>query len=264
MRKVTSILLTLLLLIPLVGCGVKEVQPDYPDAASFEEALDTGADMTGKIVRFTVNEVVPDSAFGYNIQAGEHLNFCSSSNPKVSAGDTITVEVTEVTSMMGSYIISYKMHSTEPAESTGSAEDTTTAEPQSVDFGIGDTWTVDGQWSLTITGVEETEDRNEYSEKSPAAVYIVTYKYENLGYKDQSGIMDGLFFDMDDGIVDSTGKMGYSYPGDVTMYAQEVPEGAYCEAQSCIGVDNTGAFTIHVTKYDGTGTKQEATFTVTP
>lgn len=109
MRKITSVLLALFLLFSLAACGAKEVVPDYPDAASFEAALNTGADLTGKTVRFTVGEVVPNSAFGYNLQAGEHLNFCSSSNPKISAGDTVTVEVKEVTSMMGSYIISYKM-----------------------------------------------------------------------------------------------------------------------------------------------------------
>lgn len=109
MKKITSVLLSLLLLISLAACGAKDVQPDYPDAASFEAALNTGADLTGMTVRFTVGEVIPNSAFGYNLQAGEHLNFCSNSNPKVSAGDTVTVEVKEVSSMMGSYIISYKM-----------------------------------------------------------------------------------------------------------------------------------------------------------
>lgn len=65
--------------------------------------------MTGKTVCFTVDKLVPDSAFGYNLQAGEHLNFCSADNPKVSAGDTVTVSVEKVTSMLGSWIISYQM-----------------------------------------------------------------------------------------------------------------------------------------------------------
>lgn len=109
MKRAISIFLAALLLFSLIGCGAKSITPDYTDAASFEADLNTGADLTGKVVQFTVNELVPDSAFGYNMQAGEHLNFCSSTNPKVSAGDTVTVEVTEVTSMLGSYIISYKM-----------------------------------------------------------------------------------------------------------------------------------------------------------
>ena len=129
------------------------------------------------------------------------------------------------------------------------------------EYKIGETWTVPGQWSLTINSIEETADRNEYSDKQPGAVYIVTYTYENLGYEDD--IMNGLFLGLESGnIVDSAGKMGYSYPGDVTLYAQETPVGATCEAQACIGVDNPGSFKIHFSHYDGTDTEQSAVFNV--
>lgn len=93
--------------------------------------------------------------------------------------------------------------------------------------------------------MEETKDRNEYSDKNPAAVYVVTYTYENIGYVDE------------DGIVDSTGKMGYSYPGDVTKYAQSVPVGAFCEAQACIGVDNPGSFRMTRVSYTLPVTKKK-------
>lgn len=33
-------------------------------------------------------------------------------------------------------------------------------------YTIGETWTVDGQWSLTVTGVTETAERNEYATKN--------------------------------------------------------------------------------------------------
>lgn len=129
-------------------------------------------------------------------------------------------------------------------------------------YEIGDTWTVAGQWSLTIDSVEEVEDRNEYADTDPAAVYVVTYTYENLGYEDASGIMNGLFIDLSDGIVDADKKMGYSYPGDLTMYPQETPVDAKCEAQACIGVDNAGNFKINVSMYDGNEEEQKATFLV--
>ena len=82
-------------------------------------------------------------------------------------------------------------------------------------YKIGESYVVDGQWKITVNSVAATDDRNEYSDKNPAAVYIVTYTYENLGYEDEYS--DGLFVSLDDGIVDSAGKMGYSYPGDVTI-----------------------------------------------
>lgn len=109
MRKTLLVLVTALLVLSFAACGSKEITPDYADAESFEAALNTGTDLTGKTVQFTVKDFVPDSTFGYNLQAGEHLNFCSSNNPKVSVGDTVIVEVTEVTNFLGSYIIDYKM-----------------------------------------------------------------------------------------------------------------------------------------------------------
>lgn len=126
------------------------------------------------------------------------------------------------------------------------------------EYKIGETWIVEGQWKLTVDSVEETQERNEYSDKQPAAVYIVTYTYENLGYEDD--FMDGLYFSLEDSIIDNGGKMGYSYPGDVTMYPQETPVGASCQGQACIGVDTPGSFKINVYQYDGNDNKQTATF----
>ena len=59
---------------------------------------------------------------------------------------------------------------------------------------VGDTWTVDGQWKLTIDSVTTTSDRNQFSDVKPQQVVIVTYSYENLGY--ESDFVDGLYFDL--------------------------------------------------------------------
>ena len=130
-------------------------------------------------------------------------------------------------------------------------------------YGIGDTWTVAGQWALTIDSVEEVADRNQFSDKTPEAVYLITYTYENLGYKDDLGIMNGVYIDLSSGqIVDADGKMGYSYPGDITFYPQETPIDAKCEAQACIGVGTAGNFKIHFSKYDGNTEEQDAVFSI--
>lgn len=129
-------------------------------------------------------------------------------------------------------------------------------------YSIGDTWTVDGQWSLTINSITETDYRNEFSEKEPVQVFIIDFVYENIGYEDKSGLMDGLFFDLTNGqIIDSEGFMGYSYPGEVTYYATETPVGAKCKAQDCIAVDNKSSeIAINLSKYDGSGKEQKASF----
>ena len=87
------------------ACGSTKV--DYEKVEDFEAALNAGEDLTGKTVTFTVLEVHPDSAFGYNLYGGEHLNFISTKNPGVKQGDTLTVKVKEINSLLGSWFISY-------------------------------------------------------------------------------------------------------------------------------------------------------------
>lgn len=103
MKKLSVLLLALGL---LTACGGAS-EPDYT-TEQFEEALLNGEDLSGKTVSVTVDELVPDSAFGYNIQTGEHLNFVSSKNPNVKKGDEIVVKVEEVESVLGSFIITYE------------------------------------------------------------------------------------------------------------------------------------------------------------
>lgn len=146
---------------------------------------------------------------------------------------------------------------------TGTNVENSTTAPATKEYKVGETWTVDGQWELTVTGVTETSDRNKYSEKDPAAVYIIDFTQKNTGYEDESGIMDGLFFSLEDSVIDSTGQMGYSYPGEITEYLQETPVGASCKGQACIGVDNAGLpIKVNVSKYDGNGVEQKATFVI--
>lgn len=96
MKKLVLFIVSLSCLFMLASCGQKKA--DYTAAKDIE----------GKTVSFTVKELVPDSAFGYNLEAGKHLNFTSSENPKVKKGDKVTVKVKKVTSMMGSWIITYE------------------------------------------------------------------------------------------------------------------------------------------------------------
>ncbi len=130
-------------------------------------------------------------------------------------------------------------------------------------YKIGQTWTVPGQWSITINSVQETSYRNEYADTNPEAVYMIDYTYENLGYVDQNGIMNGLFLDFElSQIVDAVGYTGYAYPGDITYYSQEIPIGAKCHAQSCIGVDHRGNFKLYYDTYDGNGIDRKAAFEI--
>ena len=109
MKKLVLVILVIVIAVSmLTACGGdKNVDADFKSAEEFEAALNNGEDLSGKTVTFTVSDFKPDSAFGYNMIAGEHLNFCSEKNPNAKTGDTVTVKVKEVASMLGSWIISY-------------------------------------------------------------------------------------------------------------------------------------------------------------
>lgn len=114
---------------------------------------------------------------------------------------------------------------------------------------VGETWTVDGLWKVTINSVTEMEERDTGTiyggEKNPEAVYIVDYTYENLGYKDDSS--KGLDIDLsgyDSQIVDSDNEMGYDYYISNLTSPNYVPVGARMTAQTSVGVNHKGTFSI--------------------
>ena len=81
---------------------------DYGDAESFEAALNEGKNLENKVVRFVAGEFHPDSKLGYNVWAGEHLNFVSSRNPDLQEGDIVTVRTTTIENVIGSWVINYE------------------------------------------------------------------------------------------------------------------------------------------------------------
>lgn len=133
---------------------------------------------------------------------------------------------------------------------------------EQIEYKIGDRWIVADQWSLKVTGVKATDDRNEFSEKKPGAVYIIDYEYTNIGWTEKSGYQAGLFIDFDGAIVDSKGVVGDAYPLPLDNTPKETPIGATCKAQCCIGVENAGDFKITIGVYDSENEKKTATFSL--
>ena len=110
MRKINTFLIVVFTVFACVMCAgcVSEPVIDYPNAEALELAINAGVDVKGKTVTFVVQEFIPNSAFGYNLITGEHLNFCSPKHPGVEVGDTVAVKITEVINVLGSYVITYE------------------------------------------------------------------------------------------------------------------------------------------------------------
>ena len=80
---------------------------DYENEKEFESALNAGEDTIGKTVKFKVDDINPESSFGYDLWAGEHLNFVSDNAVSVNIGDELTVKIDSVENVVGSWIIHY-------------------------------------------------------------------------------------------------------------------------------------------------------------
>lgn len=91
----------------IVLASKKKKKIKYNTASKIEKALNKGKNLQGKTVRFKVTKFVPNSAFGYNLETGKHLNFVSPNYPKAKKGQTVTVKIKKVTSVLGSYVITY-------------------------------------------------------------------------------------------------------------------------------------------------------------
>lgn len=111
MKKKVALVFVLVIVGTLVlsACGNKAPQRespyDYMDAETFEKALNEGEDTVGKTVEFVINDVKPDSALGYNLWAGEHLNFLPIEKPEAKAGESIVVRVISVEMFVDSWVI---------------------------------------------------------------------------------------------------------------------------------------------------------------
>ena len=81
---------------------------DFHSESSLETALNSKEDVVGKTVVFNIRDYKPDSAFGYNLISGEHLNFCSSNDPGVYSGN-VPVIILSVRCFFNSYIIRYQL-----------------------------------------------------------------------------------------------------------------------------------------------------------
>lgn len=101
-------------------------------------------------------------------------------------------------------------------------------------YGLNESVTVNTgtqEYTIKITGIKKTTERNQFSDIDPEEVFIIDYEYQNI-----SG--DSLYIsDMDFKIIDEESEIGGSYPISCT-YPQDVTEGVKCKAQMALYINN--------------------------
>lgn len=101
-------------------------------------------------------------------------------------------------------------------------------------YKVGDTVKV-GKAEYTLTGVELTEERNQFTEKQPAQVVKVSYVVKNNGDKD-------IPVGMDIEVYGSDNKKAETYPNDNTMGS--VAPGKEMDCIAHFGLNQTGEIEI--------------------
>ena len=90
-----------------------------------------------------------------------------------------------------------------------------------------------GEYKLTITGIEETDYRNEFSDVEAERVVIISYNYENISYSE-----DLYISDMNFKMYDADGNALENYPAIDITYPQEISAGRKCSAQAAYALNN--------------------------
>ena len=143
-----------------------------------------------------------------------------------------------------------KLHKAQITLDTSTAEATESSKlkyevlDNAVELKIGEKWTVDDQWSLTINSIKKTSERSKYSkvDYNVAEVYIIDYTYTNINYNSDYG--DGLYMFFSTYATDTAG-VECEYYG-LTGYdsADYIQPGETCHCQDAIAVSKEGGFTV--------------------
>lgn len=150
---------------------------DYSDAKSFEKALNNGEEVEGKIVKFELKDYKPDSAFGINLHAGEHLNFLSETECDVKQGDAVICQITEEPyKFLGSWMIDCNILSIQKATETETTAESTTI-PETTVKSTPTTIAETTKNNVTTTQ-KPTERATTLVTEKPRAVYYSTNDYE--------------------------------------------------------------------------------------
>ena len=139
--------------------------------------------------------------------------------------------------------------------------DVTVSMPKNV-FGAGETWTVPGQWEITINSATVHNLCNSYSNKeygyTNQQVVLVEYTYKNLGLEDDLYLCTAQM-DYYDGDLEAAGTYACTH----RKYPKECIIGAKCTATEAIILENySDKVTVSIEMYDSNSIKQKVTFEI--
>ncbi|HSR03935.1 MAG TPA: hypothetical protein VLM88_05060 [Proteiniclasticum sp.] len=127
------------------------------------------------------------------------------------------------------------------SEEEVSVEEEEKEDQEEVIYSVGDRIVFDDKYALTIVGITETDERNEFSEKEVEQVLIIEYQYENLNSDEEIYISE-----MEFKLVDEGGNMMDTYPVEAYHMAEYTPKGTKTLASFAVGTTaKSGSIVMH-------------------
>ena len=119
-------------------------------------------------------------------------------------------------------------------------------------------------YSVTITGITQTDLRNKYDSKNPAQLFCIDFTYKNIAQSDNLFLSESNFT-----IVDAQGYAGYECAWTIDMMQsgiksklpKSIPSGVACDAQLLLGVDHKSD-TVTLKFRDNSFNNYDATFSI--
>lgn len=127
---------------------------------------------------------------------------------------------------------------------------------------VGDTWSVPGQWDLTINNVEQITDAKHSRSNKSTVLYKINYTYTNTGYSVRYA--DGLYINVDSMPVDKNGVLGYPFLAGFSDYPTYTAVNETCTASQIVELDTPGEFSLILEVYGSDKKSHTAVFTLTP
>lgn len=117
-------------------------------------------------------------------------------------------------------------------------------------FSLGDTLVTSSEdgtnlYEITFNKAFLTEERNQFSDKTPDNVVVLEYTYKNLNIEDGLYISEGNDFR----VYDANGNALSTYPAGADMYGGTVSVGRSGTSQEALGFDGDAHQTLEIEIY---------------
>ena len=152
-------------------------------------------------------------------------------------------------------------NSTQQTQNTNTQANQTKTENNEKVYKLNEEWEVPGQWKIKVTGVKTTDERAANDSTPVEQVVLVSYSYENTGFKGKTGTEELGVMPLRD--IDGAKKVVTLYPLESQSISGLAPVGAIQNGTIAFGLTKkSDTIKVLFEQTDSSGKQHKATFEV--